>query len=109
MYVFDLLCGTLCVASVLLWARGRWILSFLAFWLAYKSKELAVMLPAVLVLLRVVVRRPPLVAAGSVPGGIAVVRGTGAAAPSRRGGDYSFHFTRDTIAATAPFYAGRCF
>jgi len=25
------------------------------------------------------------------------------------GGDYSFHFTRDTIAATAPFYAGKMF
>ena len=48
MYVFDLLCATFCLASMLLWIRGRWVLSFVAFWLAYKSKELAVMLPFVL-------------------------------------------------------------
>ena len=45
MYVFDLFCTTFCLASILLYAHGRWILSFIAFWLAYKSKELAVMLP----------------------------------------------------------------
>ncbi len=48
MYVFDLLCGTFCLLSLLLWVKGRWILSLLAFWLAYRSKELAIMLPAVL-------------------------------------------------------------
>jgi hypothetical protein len=48
MYVFDLLCATFCLASLLLWTYGRWVLAFAAFWLAYKSKELAVMLPFVL-------------------------------------------------------------
>jgi hypothetical protein len=48
MYVFDVLCTTLCLLSLLLYAGNRWILSLAAFWLAYKSKELAVMLPAVL-------------------------------------------------------------
>ncbi len=48
MYVFDLFCTTLCLASILLYAHGRWVLSFIAFWLAYKSKELAVMLPVAL-------------------------------------------------------------
>ena len=48
MYVFDVLCATFCLLSVLMWTRRRWILSLLAFWLAYKAKELAVMLPAVL-------------------------------------------------------------
>src|SRR5215468_8725150 len=48
MYVFDLLCGALCMASILLWSRGNWILSFIAFWFAFQSKELAVMLPFVL-------------------------------------------------------------
>jgi hypothetical protein len=48
MYVFDVLCAFFCLLSCLLWTRRFWILSFLAFWLAYKSKELAVMLPAVL-------------------------------------------------------------
>jgi hypothetical protein len=48
MYVFDVLCATFCLLTVLLYAYDRWILSLISFWLAYKSKELAVMLPAVL-------------------------------------------------------------
>lgn len=48
MYVFDVLCASFCLAALFCWIRGRWILSFVAFWLAYKSKEVAVMLPAVL-------------------------------------------------------------
>jgi hypothetical protein len=49
MYVFDVLCATFSLLAVLLYVRDRWILSLVSFWLAYKSKELAVMLPAVLV------------------------------------------------------------
>jgi hypothetical protein len=37
MYVFDLLCTTFSLASILFYAYRRWILSFIAFWLAYKS------------------------------------------------------------------------
>ncbi len=48
MYVFDLLCATLCLISLLLYVRGRWILALIAFWLAYKAKEIAVALPAAL-------------------------------------------------------------
>ena len=48
MYVFDLLCATFCLLAFLLYVRGRWILGFLAFWLAFKSKEIALMLPVVL-------------------------------------------------------------
>ena len=50
MYVFDLLCAALSLASLLLYMRGRWLWSLAAFWLAYKAKELAVMLPLVLLL-----------------------------------------------------------
>ncbi len=48
MYVFDALCGTFCLVSLICWIDRRWVLSFLCFWLAYKAKEVAVMLPAVL-------------------------------------------------------------
>lgn len=48
MYAFDLFCAAFCLLSILAWIKRRWVLSFAAFWLAYKSKELAVMLPAVL-------------------------------------------------------------
>jgi hypothetical protein len=48
MYVFDLLCATLCLLTLLLYVRGAWIPALLSFWLAYKSKEVAVMLPVAL-------------------------------------------------------------
>jgi hypothetical protein len=48
MYVFDLLCATFCLLTLLLYIRGNWILGLVSFWLAYKSKEVAVMLPLVL-------------------------------------------------------------
>jgi hypothetical protein len=48
MYVFDLFCATFCLLAIFLYARRRYVLAFCAFWLAYKSKELAVMLPVVL-------------------------------------------------------------
>jgi hypothetical protein len=48
MFVFDVLCGTFSLLTLLAYAHNRWILSLVSFWLAYKSKELAVMLPAVL-------------------------------------------------------------
>ncbi|MEO8126575.1 MAG: hypothetical protein ABI822_05740, partial [Bryobacteraceae bacterium] len=48
MYVFDLLCGAFCLASLLAFVDRRWIVSFLCFVCAYKAKEVAVMLPAVL-------------------------------------------------------------
>ena len=109
MYVFDLLCGTLCVASILLWARGHWILSFVSFWLAYMSKELAVMLPLVLVCYelwfggRRWVRLAPFLAASLSFAVQALLL------HPVESGDYAFHFTLDTIASTATFYAGRAF
>ena len=48
MYVFDVLCGALSAAALLAWMNRRWVFSFVCFWLAYKSKEIAVALPAVL-------------------------------------------------------------
>ncbi len=48
MYVFDLLCALFSLLSVLLWIDKRRWLSLLAFWLAYKSKELAVAVPLIL-------------------------------------------------------------
>lgn len=48
MYAFDLLCATFCLLSLLAYANRRWVLSFVCFWTAYRAKEVAVMLPAVL-------------------------------------------------------------
>jgi hypothetical protein len=48
MYLFDVWCGFFTLLCVLLWMEGRYVLAFGAFWLAFKSKEHAVMLPVVL-------------------------------------------------------------
>ena len=45
MFVFDLICCSLCLVTLLLYVRGRWLLALIPFWLGYKSKEIAVMLP----------------------------------------------------------------
>jgi hypothetical protein len=109
MFVFDVLCCAFCLASLLLWARGNWILSFAAFWLAYKSKELAVMLPVVLVCYelwfgnRRWTRLAPFAAAALCFGLQALIL-----APTTDS-DYVFHFTRAALARTAPFYASRIF
>ena len=48
MYVFDLLCGLFCLLAVLAYLHQRTVLAVLSFWLAYKAKEAAIMLPVVL-------------------------------------------------------------
>ncbi len=107
MYVFDLLCTTFSLACILLYAHRRWILSFIAFWLAYKAKELAVMLPAVLAVYeywlgerRFRVLIPFLLVALSF-GVQGIVRNP------NRDNDYTFRFTLDALRRTAPFYARR--
>lgn len=48
MFIYDLLCGSFCLLTLLLYVRGNWILGLITFWLAYKAKEVAVMLPLAL-------------------------------------------------------------
>jgi hypothetical protein len=107
MYVFDLLCTTFSLTSILLYAYRRWVLSFIAFWLAYKSKELAVMLPAVLVVYeywfgerKFKVLIPFLLA--SLNFGI-----QGVLLNPNKDNDYTLRFTFDALRHTLPFYAKR--
>ena len=51
MYVFDLFCATFCLLTILLWRKEWFWLSVVTFWCAYKSKELAILLPLVLTLI----------------------------------------------------------
>jgi hypothetical protein len=107
MYVFDLLCATFCLASILLFAYRRWVLSFVAFWFAYKAKELAVMLPAVLFVYeyllgsrRFLVLIPFLAAAASF--GV-----QGILFNPNKDNEYTFRFTAEALERTVPFYAQR--
>ena len=107
MYVFDLLCACFSLASILLFAHRRWILSFIAFWLAYKSKELAVMLPFVLLVYeywlgerRFFPLLPFFLAALSF--GL-----QGILFNPNRQNDYTFYFSPAALKVTVPFYFAR--
>jgi hypothetical protein len=113
MFVFDVLCATFCLLSLLLYLDRRWLLAFAAFWLAYKSKELAVMLPLVLAAAELWFgkgewkrRWLPL-----VPFFLAALSFglQGILLNPNLDNAYSFHFTPAAAAETSVFYAGRVF
>ena len=107
MYVFDVLCGLWSVASLLFYARCRWVLSFVCFWLAYKSKELAVMLPAVLALYEYLLgerRWPRLIPFFAVSLSFGL---QGLLLNPNRDNDYTFRFTLAALRKTVPFYSSR--
>lgn len=109
MYAFDLLCAAFCLASFLFWIKRRWVLAFLAFWLAYKSKELAVMLPAVLACYEMWFGKRqwrPLIPFFLVSLSFGL---QGIFRNPNRDNDYEFHFTPAALAGGAQFYASELF
>ncbi|HLX45347.1 MAG TPA: hypothetical protein VKR43_18000 [Bryobacteraceae bacterium] len=48
MFVYDVLCTLFALAMLVAYAYRRWVLSFVALWLAIRSKEIGIVLPAVL-------------------------------------------------------------
>jgi hypothetical protein len=109
MYVFDVLCATFCLLSILLYAQRQWVLSFVAFWLAYKSKELAVMLPLVLACYEIWFgqrRWKPLIPFFAVSLSFGI---QGLLLNPNKDNDYTFRFTLPALATTVRFYAGRVF
>lgn len=109
MYVFDLLCGLLCLISLLAYVEEHWILSFIAFWFAYRSKEVAVMLPAVLLAYEFVFggrrwkRLLPFFAVSAVISIQALLRNTGT------NNDYTLRFDPASIWTCIQYYAGKIF
>lgn len=107
MYIFDLLCGTFVMASMLAYIRDRLILSLLLFWIAFKSKEVAILLPVVLAgyecwfgarrWRRVV----PFFAISAILGVQAL------AINAHRDNDYSLRFTPAALWKCARFYAAQ--
>jgi len=107
MYVFDLLCATFSLACILAYMQRRWVVSFLAFWLAYKAKEMAVMLPAVLLVYehwmgeRKYLRLAPFLLV-SLSFGL-----QGIFLNPNKDNDYTFRFNLAALARTVPFYFER--
>lgn len=107
MYCFDLLCTAFSLGSILLYAQRRWVLSFVAFWCAYKAKELAVMLPLALVAWewwfggRKFWRLIPFVLVSLSFGLQGLWRNPNI------DNEYTFRFNVEALRATVPFYARR--
>lgn len=108
-YVFDVLCATFCLLSLLAWSYRRWALSFIAFWIAYKAKEPAILLPAVLLAWEMWLgerkwkRLVPFFAVSALFGIQAMVSGT-------RGTDeYTLSFWPDDMWRSAVYYASQMF
>src|SRR5581483_889007 len=101
MYVFDLVCATCVLATLLAFAHGRLIVSLVFFWLALKSKEIAIFLPFALLAIRAIEPRPkgaaganllrtlPFFAISALFGISALLHN------STRDNDYSLRFTRE--------------
>lgn len=112
MYIFDVLCGLLVMATLLLYRRGHWILAFVTFWLAYKAKEIAIAVPVALTLYEALTtglskerswRLAPFYLA-AVSFGLQAL-----AQPQRPNHDYDLHLSAGTVLASAVFYAGKSF
>ena len=113
MYVFDVLCGTFCLLALYFYIVRRWLLAFAAFWLAYKAKELAVMLPAVLAAAELFYgkgewkrRWLPLVPFFLVALSFGL---QGMFLNPNQDNAYTFRFTPEALAKTSVFYASRIF
>jgi hypothetical protein len=46
MFIYDVLCTTFALSMLLAYAHRKWVISFVAFWLAMRSKEIGIVLPA---------------------------------------------------------------
>jgi len=106
-YIFDVLCATFSLLSILSYARGRWVLSFICFWLAYKAKELAVMLPFLLACYEIWFgsrKWKPLIPFFLVSFSFGL---QGLLINPNIDNDSTFHFTALALGQTIPFYAGR--
>lgn len=107
MFVFDVLCATFLIITILLYLHGHWILAVIPYWLAYKSKEPAVALPAFLLLYEYLCgeRRWRRVA----PFALIAASFTGQAMLGNRGSDsdYTLRFTSQALFQTVRFYSSK--
>jgi hypothetical protein len=107
MYVFDLICATFTLLTVLTYLRGPLFLSLVFFWLALQSKEVTVFLPLALLAYewffqkRRWKRVEPFLAISAFFGIWALVYNT------HRDDAYSLRFTVSAVRECAQFYAAK--
>jgi hypothetical protein len=57
-FVYDVLATTFAIVTVLAYLHRRWVVSFVAFWLSMRSKEIGIVLPAVLLCYEMTLGKP---------------------------------------------------
>jgi hypothetical protein len=109
MYVFDLLCAAFCLLSILAYLKDWLIPSVLAFVLAFRAKEVAIMLPMVLMLYEFLLHKKrwkrliPFFAISLVFGIQALLLN------QSRDNAYSLRFSPSGIWTSISFYASKLF
>ena len=107
MYLFDLWCAFFTLGAFILYLRERWVWALAAFWLAYKSKEHAVALPAVLLAYEWLLgqRRWRRVAPFAVVAASFFLQGV--LMNRHAGQDYTLQFSASALTTTLGFYGPR--
>ncbi len=104
MFVYDVLCCSFALASILAWADRRWLVSFAAFWLAMRSKEVGIVVPVLLLWYEMTLgkRNWKLTLPFIVP---AAIYGVGGLIFNvRQQSAYTLHFNLATLARSTKFY-----
>lgn len=97
MYIFDVLCAMFCLLTWLVFTTQRWWAALPLFWLAYKSKEVALFFPVVLALENW--RRAIPFLAISMSFGLQAI-----SVNSGRDTAYTLRFHPSSLAVTVPYY-----
>ena len=97
MYIFDLLAATFCLLTWLLYSTRFWPAALATFWLAYKSKEVALFFPVVLALDQAKRAIPFLLISASF--GLQAMQ-----VNTQRDTVYTLRFTPASLIKTIPFY-----
>ena len=109
MYLFDLWCALFCLATLILYIDGRIFLALLTFLLAYKSKEHAVAIPAVLLAYEWTLGKVDWKKIAPFAAISMWFTSQGILLNKDAGQDYSLHFTPAALYTTASFYGPRVF
>lgn len=98
MYCFDLLCGTFCLVTWLLWGAGKTWIGIFTFLIAYRAKEVAVFLPFAMAFDDWRRIWPYVLISGSFA--LQAMR-----VNAGRNNDYTLRFSLESLLTTVPFYA----
>lgn len=107
MYLFDVWCALFSLACLLFWMDRRFVLAFACFWLAFKSKEHAVMLPFVLAAYEYWLgerKWKPLLPFAALAGLFAA---QGFLFNKQQGDEYRIHLSPWLVVKTSSFYLSR--